>query len=372
MILKMLDAAQLTEVFQTVSASHKSDFFSYSFLVGPKVNAFQNAIESTVFLCEQIPALHKCDYLDKKIELILKALNGFRLSKTHPMERFVKICNPEREGRVLSKEAGIYKKDRDVHKEALVWELSVILGCDQFFAPSLPIFIHDSEATFQPFFSVSSMERFIQDGQEMSLMIPLEDYWILTLCTFLIGHSDLNGDNLHFNESGFFLIDNDCSFPSINKPTSLDGHSLSVPFQNVLIDFDCSQKKLSGVSYQRVIAILNDWKNREKDLEKFFSLSPLVQRRDFKMCEQAFWERWRKILDAELLPETDLRTFIQTIFPEHFKQIDVAQELASRVLGLKAGPMSALHLLGAYIRYCSVDPVIYDEVYRWINFNHVY
>lgn len=370
--LKMLDAAQTTEIFQAVSASHENDVFSFSSLIEPGANALQNAIESAVFLCEQIPTLHKYGYLDKKIALILKALKGIQISRTHAAEWFVKICNPAREGRVLSLDSGVYKKGRDFLREALVWELSVILGCDQFIVPSLPIFIHGSEATFQPFFSVSSMARFIQDGQEMSLKIPLEDYWILALFTFLIGHSDLNGDNLHFNQNGYILIDNDCSFPSINKPVSLDGRSLSVPFQNVLFDFDCSQEKLSGVSYQRVIAILNDWKSREKDLEKFFSLSPLVQRRGFEMCEQAFWERWRKILDAKLFPETDLRAFIQTIFPEHFKQIDIAQKLASKILGLKAGPMSALHLLGAFIRYCPVDPATYTEVYKWISSNHVY
>jgi len=368
----MFDASQPIEIHQTGAFSEKSAIYSCCFPADRQANALQRAMNSTLFLCEQIPSLHNYNYLDKKIELILKASKGVRISKIHVKDRLVRICNHGREGRVLSEDVGIYKKDRDTFKEALAWELSVILGCDQFIAPSLPIYIHDNEATFQPFFSVSFMNRFIQDGQEMPLKIPLEDYWVLTLFTFLIGHSDLNGDNLHFNENGFFLIDNDCSFPSINRPISLDGHSLSVPFQNVLFDFDCSQKKLSGVTYQRVAAILSDWKSREKDLEKFFSFSPLVQRRDFKICEQAFWERWRRILDTELLCEIDLRTFIQTIFPEHFKQIDIAQKLASRVVGPGIGPMSALHLLGAYIRYCSVDSVIYDEVYKWINFNHVY
>jgi hypothetical protein len=368
----MFDIANSIEIYENFTRPLESSVYSCSFLTVQEASTIQNEIKSTLFICEQIPSLVEYGYLSKKKALILQALKGLQVSKTHNRLELIKICNPERDGRILSEDIGVYKKYRNIQNEALVWELSVILGCDHFIAPSLPIYIYDGEATFQPFSSVSSIMRFIKDGQEMPLSISLEDYWILALYTFLIGHSDLNGNNLHFEKTGYFLVDNDCSFPSFNRPISLDGRSLSVPFQNVLLDFDYSRKILSDDSYESVKAVLNKWRNREKDLENFFSLSPLSQSRDFQLNEQAFWERWRKILDSELSPDIDLRTFIQTIFPEHFKQIDIAQQLASKILDKSVGPMSALHLLSAYIRYCSVDQDTYHEVYKWIKLNHTY
>jgi hypothetical protein len=195
---------------------------------------------------------------------------------------------------------------------------------------------------------------------------------ILALFTFLIGHSDLNGDNLHFTENGYLLLDNDCSFPCCNKPFSTDGRSLKVPFQNVLVDFSDSQKPLIDSSYRNVVSTLNAWKDKEKDVRNYFAISTLVKRMDCKMSEQAFWERWEKILNFHLYEKINFRKFIQSIFPEHFKQIEVAQLLASQILGFSVGPMSALHFLGPVIGYWSIEEKILKKVYKWIESNHVY
>ena len=368
----MFSPFDATEVHENFFTFEQVPIPSYFFLMDQEAMAIQEAILDTLFICKQIPSFQSNGYLNKKKDLILQGLNGLQQATTHQAEQLLRICNPAREGRVLSENIGIYKKDRSIFKEALVWELSVILGCDQYIAPSLPLYIHGSEATFQPYFSVSSVGRFVKNEQEMPQKMRLEDYWALALFTFLIGHSDLNGDNLHFTKNGYVLLDNDCSFPLYNKPISTDGRYLRVPFQNVLVDFSCSQEPLTGISYERVVSTLNDWKNKENDLRNYFEISKVVQRMDSKMSEQAFWERWEKLLYLHLSPGISFRQFIQSIFPEHFKQIEIAQQLASQIIGYSVGPMSALHFLGPVIGYWPIEKKILNEVYKWIRSNHVY
>ncbi len=109
----------------------------------------------------------------------------------------------------------------------------------------------------------------------------------------------------------------------------------------------------------------------------YFALSPLVQSLD-KESQQAFWKRWEKITQIPFLPGTNLRELIQMLFPNHFKRIEVGQQLASELLQYQVGPMSALYLLGPclrnhYVRYQTVSAVteILMRVGEWIRDYHV-
>lgn len=332
--------------------------------------SIEEAIQTSQFINEQIPTLEKNNYLEKKRDLIAKAIEGLKIAKSYKASELTKICNPCKEGRILSETTGVYKKDREIVNESLAWELSIILGCDQFIAPSLPIYIHEGEASFQPYFHVSHLARFIKNGQKIPVKISLEDYWILTLYTLLIGHSDLNGENVHFAKNQYLLLDNDCSFPPVNSPTITDKEMLWLPLQNVFLDFDYAQKYLNKASYKKIKSTLNHWKQKEKEIETFFSISPLAKQTDFKQRKEAFWQRWKRIVEADLPRRTNLKEFVQKIFPEHFKQIETAQKLASEILGYSVGPMSALHLLGPFKRYYPIEKTHLKKVSKWIKSNH--
>jgi hypothetical protein len=175
----MFSPFDVPEIHETFSTFEQANIFSYCFLMDQEAIAIQEAISDTLSICEHIPSFRHNGYLDKKKKLISQGLQGLQQSRIQPAEHLLKICNPAREGRVIADNIGVYKKDRNVFKEALAWELGVILGCDQYIAPSLPVHIHGSQATFQPYCSVSFVGRYVEDGQEMPKKMRLEDYWIL-------------------------------------------------------------------------------------------------------------------------------------------------------------------------------------------------
>src|SRR5262249_17119912 len=144
----------------------------------------------SLFLENLIPSLREHQYAEKKSRLIELAQRGMERSKHVKPEDLIRICNPAREGRILSSELGVYKKDRSTFIEAVVWETSLLLGCDRWICPSLPIHIHGAEATFQPYHQTIYTQRFIEENSPLPHPISQEDFWALALFSFLVGLSD--------------------------------------------------------------------------------------------------------------------------------------------------------------------------------------
>jgi len=315
----------------------------------------------SLYLEQIIPSLSENQYGEKKRALIELAQRGIEKSKEKNAEEFVKICNPLREGRILSPKIGIYKKERNVFIEALVWEISLLLGCDRWICPSIPINIHGSLATFQPYYETTAFyERFIVEDSPLPLAISQENFWILTFFTLLIGHSDLNGTNITYNDKGYFLLDNDWAFPGENNPIIKNNSYLTVPIIVAWIDFLEANIPLQNDSLEKIEGIRQKWLEKEQDLISYFKYSYLCRELNPSQLD-AFWERWKRILKTPIPSQASLRFWIQNIFPKYFINHRKTQQLVYQFSRYscptvrmmpkeKLGPMSILHFLGPCLK----------------------
>jgi hypothetical protein len=329
----------------------------------------QDQTHTCAFLDSVIPSLHEHEYLKKKTNLIELARRAIIFSHSIPSINLQKICHPSRDGRVLSETLGIYKKDRAIHNEALVWELSVLLDCDRFIAPSIPIHIYGSLATFQPFIPGTQFARFLLKGMATDVSISQADFWILSVFVFLIGHSDLNGTNLYYNKNGFQLIDNDGTFPESNIPLCLQKPYLYVPLQNALIDLDRAYVSLGLEDLVLVQKFLQQLKCAKKDIETLLLLSPLANSLSDE-AKRAFWERCERIVNTEPKCGMTHYDFACQLFPEHFMKINGVIPFLQEIWGVELGPVSALHLIGSCLPWMGELSLHQKEwIYQWIGLN---
>jgi len=330
---------------------------------------FQDHIQISTFLNSMVPLLQEHDYLKKKSFLIEQARKAVIFSHSNQSKNLQKIAHPAREGRVLSEAIGIYKKDREIQREALVWELAVLLDCDHFIAPSIPIHIYGSLATFQPFISGENFARFLLKAMPTDLSISQSDFWVLSIFVFLVGHSDLNGTNIYHSKNGIKLIDNDCTFPESNIPQCLQKPYLFVPLQNALIDLDRAYVPLNIEDFAQVQEFIQGLRGAQNDIETFLLLSPLGNTLS-ESAKRAFWERYERIVNAKLMCGMTHYDFAVALFPEHFKKINDAIIVLQEFWGVELGPASGLHLVGSCLPWMgelSLDQK--ERIYQWINLN---
>ncbi len=303
-------------------------------------------LKMSSFLNASIPSLKKNGYLKKKKKLIQLAEEAKEFSLSVSNTDLTRICNPLREGRILSPSLGIYKRGaRNIEKEALVWELSVLIGCDSYIVPTIPLDVHGQLSSFQPFVKLRCLKKLLPPRSQIKANISLPDFWVLSIFAFLIGHSDLNGTNLHHNKNGFVLIDNDCSFPDSNTPSVSGDGQLHLPFQNFLLDLDLAYVSLDAKDCVRISKFLNSLKSCENDIANFFSLSPLTKGLSNSSLE-AFWDRFRRLTECKLEEGMSHWDFAKTLFPEHYGNSEEVCSFVKQILGYELGPSSSLCILG--------------------------
>lgn len=303
-----------------------------------------------------IPSLQSHHYLVKKKSLLMQAEKALDYLKNTSKSSLTPICNPEREGYLLGTDIGIYKKDREVLKEALVWELSLLLGCDSFIAPSLPISIEGSLATFQPYFELEGgFSRFIKKGTPSHLKIEQDDFWIMALFTFLIGHSDLNGTNIMYTKNHLpILCDNDCSFPESNQLSCSEGNRLNVPLTNGWIDLEEAYKPLSEAACEQVWQFQHNLFQVKDDIEKFITLTPLSTSLNEKSII-SFWERFHRITSTPVKAGMSLCEYSYTLFSLYYAYVEELIFLLSQVVGCELGPATSLYFIGPYFPWAPIQ-----------------
>lgn len=348
--------------------------FSFLFLASPVIGAFpkndslnkkckkalkqqriQGQLQDHLRLTEElacaIPLLKSNRYLEKKTKLIRQANAAIYFSSQVPSSQLTQICHPAREGKLLHPSIGVYKKGRSVWKEALVWDLSVLLRCDQWIAPSLATHLYNAPATFQPFIpSLNKLPRFLTDCFHLDIGMSLVDFWKLTIFSFLVGFTDLNGDNLSYDKNQFFLVDNDCSFPE-SHDISIASSSFHIPLVNALADLEQAYLPLDEDQSQQINLFLNFLTCAKHDIEALLN-SPLASIINEKE-RQAFWKRFDLLTQSPITTCATLDQFSRGRFPQYYKIASEIKSMIHDMIGAHFGPFSLNHMIGDCLPWLS-------------------
>lgn len=322
-----------------------------------KVNGTREKARLYYNLCKilrmtrDISSLQSQKKIDKQLDLLHQAIRVMWISSKGALDKYSRIGNPNGLSLLIQKNSvnwGVLKC-RDEWSEIAVWDMSLVLDCDQAIAPSMPIYSHQKNFVFQPFRKAKFFKGLFLFPKKIDRRvhkIAEWDFWKPNLFLFLIGHRDLTCCNIGVSKNRtLFICDNEGAFSAEEQrifENQGKDFTLQLPTMNLMMDWPQARTPMSCQVAKNVQTLASTWSRKKEDLFLYIDhpfndyLMTADQRRTFE-------NRFEKILDRQWIPkETTFQGFILSVYPHLYDGARELVDLASPVIGARVSPMSAL------------------------------
>lgn len=368
------EASQVVKAIPIPSEKNKYETLlkEISKLEGHQETYFYEVYKAVTFFHE-INGFHRKNYLEKQRALIHSAVAATRLydqiqdhdaSLQFPSDRALSL-----------KKFGFFKERPSPYYEVICWELALLLGCEEYIAPTCLGVCQEKERVYQSYIEGRINPRLFQSNEKFSrriLEIELDTFCKANAFFILLGHQDLIPFNIPVTKSRIpILWDNESVFPVSNQVAvwKKRGHlEFKVPFVNILIDYP---QAYSPIKDKKVLlSTLEAW-NKE-DLIQYLN-HPLNCERLTKKQREALLERFDYLTDRDALTDSStFREYIEKIFPDLFIGAKDVRELVAKLVDYPVTDMSALYFIDRYRDWW--DPLTEEDhktLNNWIEKNHI-
>lgn len=260
----------------------------------------------------------------------------------------------------------IKKRARNNIQELFTWEFSYLIGGDFFLVPSFPVEIGGKKIIVQ------KMEPFEFKKDPVAESIPkevkkvsIEEYWMAHFQAYLLGLSDLVGQNVGVNKIGHIrFFDMESSFHFCNQVVRTE-RSFKPGFLSQSLEWPQYRQALDAQTASKLRRFVDGLSSVEERLETYLSC------RNAPLDVDAFLFRLNKVRSFPLNEGVSFKDFYAFLFPEIAPGLDELSWIASDILKRKVGHGSALILICRWLDRYTVSHeqrmILKDWIDRYID-----
>lgn len=335
----------------------KLSLIIFSFFLAVTLHADWNQTfdEQSNLLMKELPAFQNPTYL-QQYKFFIKA-RKLLLEDVDVTRKIQKVDLGKKRMLFKKKNNLIIKKRCNNHiHELYTWELSYLLGSQEFIVPAFPVEIGGKKVVVQ---KIEPFTFGSYPAQEILEKVSLETYWKAHIQAYLLGFCDLAGNNIGVNAEGKIrFFDNEACLGYYNHPikaglsfaTGFVSHSFNWPQYRTPLD-------------KQTAKILNDFVHSFAHVEEQLKVYGLHRSLPFSTGINFCLE---KVRNFPIKEGATFRDFYGSIYPQMSAGLDELNQIVGQILGRNVDHGTALFIICRKLKHYTLSPEIKFALDQWI------
>lgn len=245
--------------------------------------------------------------------------------------------------------------------EAFFWELSMLLGLDEYVTPSFPLLLGDHLAIVQPFEEFEFGSWVVNLPRQKTDLVSLREYTYAHLLAFLLGAQDLSGMNIGVNsQNQIRLFDNEDVFyvEPVPRKTS---RSFLVSFVSVAFDWSQYRQPLEADLARELTEFCHHLRSKRAELQMYATIRGLSQE-----TIEGIFSRMELLEAFEFQESSTFLDLLEFIYPQLSGSLDELSAIVGDILHRRVDHGIALFFATRMVKRERLTDQQMQRLDRWI------